>query len=286
MLVEADLHIHSVMSDGLFTPEELLCKGKKLGLKAMAITDHDSIDGISQAMAAGEKLDIKVIPGVELSLDAMDAQGNKTSIHMLGLDFDINNSELQNAMDWCKSSRKQRNLEMIQKFNNLGIPLTLADVQAEQLYPEGNLGRPHFASALVKKGYVPNFGVAMNYLGQGGSAYVHKQRLSLYEGLNLIRQAGGVASWAHSGKNFSKNPGFYKKQLKLLMDSGLNGLEIYHSEHTAQQISVLKNLAKELKLTASGGSDYHGQANQNRRLGVPFVSKKVWEHLLARTPVS
>ncbi len=256
-----DLHTHSTASDGSFSPRELVRLAKARGLKAMALTDHDTIDGLPEALAAGEEFGIEVIPGVEIS-----ARHPGGSMHILGYFLDYRSEALAARLAVLKQARKDRNPQIIAKLNNLGIPLTLEQVEA--LSGGGQLGRPHIAQALYQGGYVGSLQEAFDiYLGNNGLAYVSKFRFPPEEALGMIREARGIPVLAHPFTLGPQTTETLRPILKDLMKMGLAGLECYYPEHTFAQEALYLYLARELGLLITGGSDFHGNAKPEVNLG-------------------
>jgi predicted metal-dependent phosphoesterase TrpH len=256
-----DLHVHSAASDGSFPPAEVVRLAKAGGLAAMALTDHDTVDGLPEAVAAGETLGLEVIPGVEIS-----AQFPGGTMHILGLFVDYHNGLLDQRLAVLKQARVDRNPRIINKLNGLGIPITMARV--EEISGGGQVGRPHIARALMESGYVSDLQEAFDkYLGWRKPAYVSKFRFPPDQALAMIREAKGIPVLAHP---FTLNQGsaYALKNLIIeLQGLGLAGLEVYYSEHTREQEALYLKLAQELNLLVTGGSDYHGLNKPEITLG-------------------
>jgi predicted metal-dependent phosphoesterase TrpH len=261
MLKLIDLHIHSTASDGSYAPAEVVRQAKEGGLAAIALTDHDTVDGLAEAMAAGEQLGLEVIPGVEIS-----AQYPGGTMHILGLFVNYHNGLLDKRLAVLKQARIDRNPQIIAKLNGLGIPVTMARVQ--EISGGGQVGRPHIARALMEAGYVSSIQEAFDkYLGYQRAAYVSKFRFPPPEALAMIREANGIPVLAHP---FTLGLGSAAALRKLVMELkglGLAGLEVYYSEHTPEQEALYLKLAKELDLLITGGSDYHGDNKPEITLG-------------------
>jgi predicted metal-dependent phosphoesterase TrpH len=256
-----DLHVHSAASDGSFPPAEVVRLAKAGGLAAMALTDHDTVDGLPEAVAAGETLGLEVIPGVEIS-----AQFPGGTMHILGLFVDYHNGLLDQRLAVLKQARVDRNPRIINKLNGMGIPITMARV--EEISGGGQVGRPHIARALMESGYVSDLQEAFDkYLGWRKPAYVSKFRFPPDQALAMIREAKGIPVLAHP---FTLNQGsaYALKNLIIeLQGLGLAGLEVYYSEHTREQEALYLKLARELNLLVTGGSDYHGLNKPEITLG-------------------
>jgi len=256
-----DLHTHSNASDGTFPPREVVRLAKERRLKALALTDHDTIDGLPEAMAAGQELGIEVIPGVEIS-----AQHTSGSMHILGYFLDYESKALAQQLAVLKQARKDRNPQIIAKLNDLGLAITME--QVEHISGGGQVGRPHIARALYENGYVRSIQEAFDiYLGNNGKAYVSKFRFPPEEAMAMIREAKGIPVLAHPftlGLNTSET---LRPLLKELMALGLAGIECYYPEHSSGQEALYLFLTRELGLLITGGSDFHGDNKPEVTLG-------------------
>ncbi len=256
-----DLHVHSNASDGSYPPAEVVRQAKEGGLAAMALTDHDTVDGLAEAVTAGKRLGVEVIPGVEIS-----AQCPGCTMHILGLFVDYHNGLLDQRLAVLKQARLDRNPQIIAKLNALNIPITMARV--EEISGGGQVGRPHIARALMEAGYVRSIQEAFDtYLRMGGKAYVSKFRFPPDQALAMIREAKGIPVLAHP---FTLNLGSafaLKNRITELKGLGLAGLEVFYSEHSPEQEALYLKLARELDLLVTGGSDYHGQNKPEITLG-------------------
>ncbi len=242
-----DLHTHTTCSDGITRPEEIPGLAKKVGLKAIAITDHDTVRAIDRALQAASPLNIEVIPGVELSTMLNDSE-----IHILGYFMDWQNRAFGGKMRELKEGRLFRAEKMVARLNKLGINLHLDQVL--EIAGEGVVGRPHIADALVREGVVSSYAKAFDrYIGQHGPAYVSKRLLSPAEAIGLIGTAGGVPVLAHPAT-------MHKDELiPLLVKWGLKGIETIHPMHTPQLIQHYEEISQRYGLVCTGGSDYHGK---------------------------
>ncbi len=242
-----DLHLHSTASDGTYSPEELVKLAAKLELKAIAITDHDSIDAIEIAIKEGNRLNVDVIPAIEFSSD-LDGR----DIHILGYYIDYRHPWFDKHLEKLQSARYKRTIEMIEYLREAGLDILLKDV----LKVAGNgatVGRAHLARAMLEKGCIDNIQEAFDkYIGASGPCYVRNTTYSPQEVIKIIRQVGGVSVLAHPG--VSKVDEFIAD----FIDVGLQGLEAYHSKHSQAQTLKYKNMAKKLDLIVTGGSDCHG----------------------------
>jgi hypothetical protein len=271
-----DLHVHSAASDGSYAPAEVVRQAKEGGLKAMALTDHDTVDGLPEAVAAGEKYGVEVIPGVEVS-----ARYPGGTMHILGLLIDYTNGHLDQRLAVLKRARAERNPQIIAKLNALGIPITMAQVEA--ISSGGQMGRPHIARALLEAGYVHDLQEAFDrYLGWHRAAYVSKFRFPQEEAIAMIRQVQGVPVLAHPFTLGLGSAFALRNLLVELKDLGLAGLEVYYSEHTPGQEVLYLKLARELGLLVTGGSDYHGANKPEVTLGrIPCQGNLTYELVTA-----
>jgi predicted metal-dependent phosphoesterase TrpH len=250
-----DLHTHSTASDGTLSPEGVIEAAQRCGLTALALTDHDTIDGVPAARAAGERVGIRVIAGVELS-----AFQGENEIHLLALHL-TQLEALEKRLGELRSSRYTRAQKIVEKLNTLGIPLTLEEVLQQS--NGGAVGRPHVARALIARGFVHDFRDAFTkYLGNAGSAFVPKEPLSIEDAIAIAHEAGGLAIWAHPGD------GGRRERLEPLVAAGLDGLEIRHPSHSAEDVKRFQALSDFFNLVPSGGSDWHGAPDGPRRLGI------------------
>jgi len=247
-----DLHVHSTASDGSYRPAEVVRLAKDAGLQAMALTDHDTTDGLAEAVAAGAELGVEVIPGVEIS-----AQFTDDTMHILGYCIDYQSGKLAERLAVLKLARKERNPKIVAKLNALGLAINME--QVERLSGGGQVGRPHIARALLESGYVSSMQQAFDiFLGYGGKAYVGKFRFPPAEAMEMIREAGGVPVLAHP---FTLGLGSAMALKEVLLDlkaQGLAGIETFYAEHTPEQEALYLKLAQELGLLVTGGSDFHG----------------------------
>ncbi len=257
-----DLHLHTTASDGVLTPSGIVDYAKEKGLKAIAVTDHDTIDGNGEALDEGEKLGLEVIPGVEIS-----AQFDLGSMHILGYFVDIGNRILNEKLSLLQETRAQRNPRMVQKLRELGVEITYDEV--EHASGGGQVGRPHFAQVLLQKGYVNTVQEAFDrYLGKGAPAYVDKFRFDPKEAIRLIREAQGIPVLAHPFTLHILSAIQLKALLNELIELGLIGIEVYYPEHTEDQISLYESLAEKHRLLVTGGSDYHGIEADKAKIGI------------------
>lgn len=250
-----DLHTHSTASDGTLLPERVIDAAERCGLKALALTDHDTIGGIPAAREAGERLGIRVIAGVELSAFHEDHEVHVLALHLSHLET------LEKRLEELRALRFTRAEKIVDKLNALGIPLTLDEVLQQS--NGGAVGRPHVARALMARGAVHDFRDAfMRYLGGNGSAFVEKEKLSIEDAIAIAHEAGGLAIWAHPSE------GGRRERLEPLVAAGLDGIEIRHPSHSGEDMKRLQALTDFFGLVPSGGSDWHGSTEGPRRLGM------------------
>lgn len=241
-----DLHLHSTASDGTATPQELVRYALKLNLKAIAITDHDSVEGIPVALKESRRQNIEVIPGVELSSDL-----NGLDVHFLGYFIDYQNRWLRRHLKKLHQSRYERALKMVEKLREAGVKIFFEDVLAEAR--EGTVGRAHVARVMIKEGYIDTIEEAFErYIGRQAPCYVEKYVYTPEDVIRIIKKVGGVAIFAHPGltRCDEKIPEF--------VQAGVAGLEVYHSEHTPEQAEYYLEMARKNGLVITGGSDCHG----------------------------
>lgn len=239
-----ELHTHTTYSDGILSAQQLVERAANAGVKALAITDHDTLLGWSEAIAAAIPFNMEIIPGVELS-----TVHNGRSLHILG--YYPQKELLVAPLAERLAGRKRRAKEMIENLARMGYPLELELSDTKMA-----LGRPHIASAMVKAGYVNSSQEAFSrFLGENHSAYVHYEKFSIQEGISLIRDCGGVAVWAHP---YLFRGGRVEEVLPELIAAGLMGIEVYHPHHGNNRVNRLKQLCQEHNLLMTGGTDYHG----------------------------
>lgn len=262
-----DLHIHTTSSDGTFRPKELVQMAATLNLTAIAITDHDTVDGVAEALVASKKFDLPVIAGVELSVE------EDFEMHILGLFIDHTNPRLVSKLLEIKNGRRARNREMVKNLNNLGFNLNFNKIAAEA--GTEDFGRPYIAQALLKNGYVKSIKEAFEkYLSFEGSVFVTRSKLSVSETISLIKDAGGLAILAHP-VDIKLGKKEFLTFLKRLIASGLDGMEVYYSKNSKEQTNYYNSLAEELNILKSGGADFHGDNKPNLKLGTGYGSLKV-----------
>lgn len=253
--MKTDLHIHSVLSDGTDTPRDIVDKAKALGIGIMSITDHDCIGAIEQAKSYAEEKGIKYLNGVELSTFGV------SEIHILGYDFDANNSMLLEKLNYFESKRKERAGLILDRLYQLGIKLDREKLPLNS----ASIGRLHIAKLMVEQGYSSNIPEAFDkYLGANGKAYYPSKRITPMQGVELIKSAKGFPVIAHPLRFLQQ--GKLKALIEGLKPYGLEGIEVYYPVHDEATSKTLNQLAKKYNLLATGGTDYHGE-NRNVELG-------------------
>lgn len=256
-----DLHVHSTYSDGTLSPAELIANAKETGLAAMALTDHDTTDGIDEAKAAAKGSGVELIPGIELSCN----YGGFKEIHIVGLYINKNDKEFNEAIKQARFSREERNYKIAALFQNLGIPVSVEELRKD--YDNAVITRAHFADWLVKHGFVLSRKEAFDrYLNDNGPCYIPRERISAAYAISLIKNAGGVPVLAHPTL-YHLGSDVMKKMLGDLKSYGLIGIECFYSTYTKGEEIEIRGLAKEFGLIPSGGSDFHGDNKPHIKLG-------------------
>jgi len=267
-----DLHAHTTVSDGGDDPRELVRKASSLGLSAIAITDHDNDAGCAEAVDEGTKLDVEVVPGVEISCDVEDlaARGfNPTSrptMHLLGYFIPQADNPLSEGLADLQYHRANRNRIIVDRLNELGIDITFEEVEAEAGGPGSQIGRPHFAAVMVRHDAVPDYQTAFDeYLAKGAKAYIGRKLYRPVEAVELMIDARVVPVLAHP---LTMNITFdeIERFTDELAEAGLRGIEGYHGDWTLEEQEPLRTYADRKGLIASGGSDYHGDMRPDRAL--------------------
>lgn len=267
-----DLHTHSTASDGSMSPRELVRHAKHSGLTAIALTDHDTISGIEEALDEARSIGFEVIPGLEISCDF------KPELHMLAYFLQDNYMKMKDILEDLRENREQRNPKIVAKLNEMGFNITMDEIRAEA---GGDIvGRPHIAKVLMKKGYVESIHQAFEeYLAGGRPAYFKRDRLTPEQGIEEIRKAGGIPVLAHPihlGMDYAQ----LDELLGELVPKGLMGMEVYYVDNTEEDTQHLERLAKKHNLLATGGSDYHGTFKPEINIGTGFGNLKVPYELL------
>ena len=258
-----DLHCHSTASDGTLTPTQVVELAKRCGLSALALTDHDTVAGVGEAASAAGRLGVDFLPGIEISAE-YPVPG---TLHILGYGVDPENPRLKRLTDELIAGRDNRNPRIVAKLNEIGVAVTMNEWEDEA---KGNvLGRPQLAAILHRKGYVSSIKQAFDkYIGQGAPAYFDKERLTPRQAIERIRESGGVPVLAHPIQLRTTNDAELERVVKDLLDLGLVGLEVIHSDHDAGQVEKYTQLAHRFGLLKTGGSDFHGSNKKDIELGI------------------
>ncbi len=267
-----DLHVHTTASDGVLSPEEVIDIAMKNRLKGIAITDHDTVTGltIAESYVKKHKNTFEFVPGIEINTDYKDNE-----VHILGYFIDYNNKEFLTKLNKLKNARYERAIKMIDKLRNMGLILEFATVQ--KLASGGLIARPHIGQALVNKGYVFSVKEAFEkYLARGKPAYVPRAKYPPQEAINLIKKVGGVAVLAHPG--LIKDKGIINEVIQM----GIEGLEVLYPEHSPKEIDDFLGICQKNKLLVTGGSDFHGIGDDTtrNRLGCMGIDEKRFNKLL------
>ncbi len=277
-----DLHLHSTASDGSLDPLEVVSRGIRLNLKAISLTDHDTVAGVQKILARGiPKTAIAFLTGVEISAQPPPWFSSSGSIHILGYGFSADDAALNDALAAQQEARKNRNPLILSRLNAMGIDISLSEVEAAS--GKDNLGRPHIASVLVEKGIASSIDDAFDtFLGKGKPAYVEKPRIAAADAIKLINNAGGIAALAHPGLLEAQK---VEKLLVDLMARGLLGIEVYYPDHTREQTDNFLHLARKHHLLATGGTDFHGDLIPDIQMGTGrgdfYVPYGVYEQIAA-----
>ncbi|HEY9293209.1 MAG TPA: PHP domain-containing protein [Microlunatus sp.] len=278
-----DLHTHSNVSDGTDTPAELVRNAKAAGLSTVALTDHDTFDGLDEAVAEGERIGIEVLRGMELSCQNRQfGQGKGMSIHLLMYGGDEQFAELHEEMARVREGRTNRLRPVLDKLAELGAPVTEEAVLAK-VGDSPSVGRPHIADALVEAGHVQDRKEAFDrFLADGGPAHVERYTIDVAHGIDLVTAAGGVPVIAHPwgrGREAALPPDYLQM---LVSDHGLAGIEVDHQDHDAETRERLRKLADQLGVLITGSSDYHGTGKVDHDLGVNTTSPQALAEIKGR----
>jgi 3',5'-nucleoside bisphosphate phosphatase len=253
-----DLHLHSTASDGVLSPSAVVQAAVDAGIAAIALTDHDTILGLPEALTAASQRSIEVVAGVELSAVEGDVETHVLGLHLTRLEW------IGARLSEMIEMRRTRAERIVQRLNGLGFSIEMGDVLAEA--GDGAVGRPHVARALIARGHVADFREAFDrLLGNGRPAFVAKDKLPMSEAVGIIHEAGGLAFLAHPGRTATR------ERLELWRRSGIDGVEVLHPSHSDEEVGRIKSMVEALGLLPTGGSDWHGQADGYRRLGMMNV---------------
>lgn len=269
-----DLHTHSTCSDGTLTPAEVVKLAKEKGLSAIALTDHDTVDGLNEAIETGSDIGIEVITGIEFSVAA------DTEMHLLGLNFDIDCPAIKNILDEMIIQRDLRNYKVIELLGKLGIHITIEDILAEATSKV--TGRSQIAKAMLKKGYVSSIKEAFDrYLSFGKPAFVERSTLTPEDAISIIHKSGGKSFLAHLNQTGKSDEELYEL-LTRLKEYGLDGIEGYYTEYTEDMNFRYRKMAEDIGLLLSGGSDFHGTNKDGYELGTGKGNLKIPYNLLEK----
>lgn len=288
--MHCDLHTHSTASDGMTTPTALADLAAKTGLGAVALTDHDTTEGLPACAARCEQVNVRFVPGIEISADPDlhrdgPSKGDDSppwgTLHILGLFVRHDAPALLHIRERMRRARNERNPAIVDRLRDLGIDITYAQVEALAA-AQGTqvIGRPHIGEVLVVGGHAASMADAFQrYLGQRGAAYVRRDRLAARDAIDGIHHAGGLAVLAHPVQLGVKDPVRLEAFVRQLVDLGMDGLETRHSDHDPTVVRELETMAQRLGLLTSGGSDFHG-SRKPVALGAQGVSMAVYQRLL------
>jgi 3',5'-nucleoside bisphosphate phosphatase len=272
-----DLHTHSLLSDGTDTPSALVGKARGVGLDVVGLTDHDTFDGLDEAVAEGERLGVHVVRGMELSCSRRGS-----SVHVLAYGADPANPGLASEMARVRDGRLGRLTGVLAKLAELGVPVSEAEVMA-QVGESPSVGRPHIADALIKAGHVRDRQEAFDrFLADGGPAHVHRYTIEVDRGIDLVHEAGGLAVIAHPwgrGREHVLPPRVLES---LVRNHRLDGVEVDHQDHDHDTRRQLRTLADSLGLLATGSSDYHGTGKLDHDLGCNTTDPMVFTEMQRR----
>jgi len=255
-MLKADLHIHTTASDGVYTPSKVVLRAKEKGVQLLAVTDHDTICGISEAKAAGENLGVEILPGVELSA------GGKAEVHILGYGIDENNGKLNAFLKDMKTERAQRAEKIMQKLSELNLPVEIAHNE-----DHSSIGRPLIARAMMARGYVHSVQEAFEkYIGSGCPAYVPRRKLDVTEVIALLKSIGAVPVLAHPSQIRMPESDVFA-YIDTWIDAGLMGIEIYHPSMYFEHRQLWGAFAEERGMLVTGGSDFHALGDKHADIG-------------------
>jgi predicted metal-dependent phosphoesterase TrpH len=264
--VGIDLHIHTTASDGTFTPSQIVAHAIKLKLKAIAITDHDTLAGSSEALKGGIPAALEFLTGVEISAAPPPIYHQAGSFHLLGYGIHSADSKLNQTLEVLQLARKNRNPTIINRLNELGISISLDEVREEA--GDVQLGRPHIAQILIRKGVVSSIDEAFDqFLGTDKPAYVDKYRVQCSKAIGAILGAGGIPVLAHPGLLKYESETQLDDLIDQLKQVGIQGVEVYYPGHSADQTRLFAELARRHDLLLTGGTDFHGSIHPDIEMG-------------------
>lgn len=258
--MEVDLHIHTIASDGTFTPEEVILEAKNRGLKAIAITDHDTVDGLLEAKNKAKEIGVEFIQGIEISCNTAEYE-----VHILGYFLNLEDKKFMNELEELKKARDTRNLKIIEKLKDCGIKANLEEIA--NMAPGNIISRLHFANYLVKIGVVNSKEEAFDkYLGKRGKAYIPKENFPPERAVKMLSENGAFVSLAHP-KLIINNDGIIENMISNLVKLGLNGIEAQYGTFLPSDVKKYKKMAKRHSILITGGSDFHGANREGVNIG-------------------
>jgi 3',5'-nucleoside bisphosphate phosphatase len=261
-----DLHIHSTASDGTVSPPEILQIAIQRNIHAIAITDHDTLDGVKEALACGIPSSLQFLTGIEISSNPPPGFSIPGSLHILGYGIKTDDKKLNSMLEALQEARTNRNPKIIKRLNQAGLDISLSEVMEKA--GTGQAGRPHIAMLMVEKGMVESVNEAFDlFLGKGKPAYVDKPRIASSEVIRIIINAGGIPVLAHPGLVKCESNETVERLVDTLQKEGLKGIEVYYPGHTLAQTEEYKKLAKKNNLLVTGGSDFHGSVYPDIEMG-------------------
>jgi len=274
-----DLHTHSTASDGSFSPSALIAEAVKRGLSAIALTDHDTTGGLKEAAKAAKESGIRFIPGVEIEI----AWNSNGEFHLLGLGLGELKDGFTGVMEELRRRREKRNLEIVDRMNKAGIEVSYSEIN-NQAAAGHSIGRPHFAAYMAEKKIVKNRNQAFSrYLGKGRPFYIPKVGLEFDLALKTIHESGGIAVLAHPMSLYTAW-GKLPELIKSFKEKGLDGIEAWHPSTKVSSCKRLEELGRKLDLYITAGSDFHGEARRDRKLGITAGGRKISEKYLEDIP--
>jgi predicted metal-dependent phosphoesterase TrpH len=251
-----DLHTHTTASDGIYTPSELIDIALKEDLVALAVTDHDTIDGLAEAVEYSAGKDLELVPGIEFSIDYTGG-----SFHLLGLNIDYTDIDLSAECQRLTAIREGRAERIVHDLNAKGYTISFREVEA--ISPGGAIGRPHIARVLIKNGYAGDMNeVFSNFMVRGKPGYVPKEKITLEKAVHLIVDSGGIPVIAHPVSLNFDGHGDFERTLREFIDKGVAGIEVYSTMHTPEEVEMFLHFAQKYNLVVTGGSDFHGDKRE------------------------
>lgn len=267
MIKKIDLHTHTNASDGIYSPEELIDYAISQGIGAMAITDHDTVSGLPEAMKYAKRIGFELIPGIEFSIEYSGG-----SLHLVGLYIDYNNALLIEKAEWLKEHRMTRAVRIIEDLRKYNIDIPLKRLEKET--KGGAIGKPHIARIMIEMKYGKDTKeIFKNFMCKGKPGYIEKDRISLEEAIFVIKQSRGIPVVAHPISMNLKIFDRYEKKVDEMIQLGIEGLEVYSSMHTEDDVSEFLKIAQKRNLLVTGGSDFHG--DKSKVIGAYIPDKNI-----------